>query len=905
MKTNQLKVERVLRGWSQARVAEAVGTNVRTVIRWEQGQTLPHPYYREQLCELFGKNARDLGLLEEDEHEAVREDKLSQGSQTLFFAPDFPVIDAAIPATPGIISNLIGRTELLTDLKQQLCAGYKRGLVALQGLPGMGKTSLAIALATDQVLRDYFCDGVLWAGLGQEPDISGQLARWGKLLGVTQGEVGNVNSREAWGKALRNAIGTRRMLLVIDDAWSVEEALALQVGGIHCAHVLTTRLPHIAFAFARENTQVVSELPDEDGLSLLGHMVPHLVEQDPESARALVQAVGGSPLALTLMGNYLASFAFTGQARRLQLALKHVRDTEQRLRLSMPVALADRSTSLPADTPLSLYAAIAVSTQRLSEKEQDALCALAVFPPKPSSFSEEAALTVSMASEETLDLLWDAGLLESSGSGRYSLHQTIADYASSPKKDVAAQMRLVNYMVWYIEEYQLDYEALEQEHNNILAALEHAMSLNMSQELQQSVLTLVPYMRVRGYYTLAHHWLSQALHIVGDDNYGRMHILRHLSAFAELRGEYTQAENYSQEGLQLARQFGMQSDIESALLTTLGLVAYHHGNYVQAKDLFEAGLQLARNLSDRERTCTLLTHLGRVLHYQGDYQQAEQLYHEALSLAQEIQQNELLNHLLIYLGAVHVTLGEQHEAQRYYQEGLILARALGHREHLEAILNDMGIMAYQRGELDQATSYFLEGLSLAREIGHSADCCLLLSNLGAIAIEQGHYARAEVYLHEGIKLARLLDNRNRLTLLLSNLGSAYGQQGHYERANACFRESLELANAIGAPWYIYGALSDWGEIHLKHRQLQAATEAFQEILAQTKSLTGEPELQAGARFGLARIAALQGKISEALHLAQESENQYNALGHHKARAVHEWWQSLQKAATHALIEIAS
>ena len=63
MKSHPLKVERELHGWSQAKVAEAVGTNVRTVIRWEQGQSVPYPYYREQLCVLFGKNARELGLV--------------------------------------------------------------------------------------------------------------------------------------------------------------------------------------------------------------------------------------------------------------------------------------------------------------------------------------------------------------------------------------------------------------------------------------------------------------------------------------------------------------------------------------------------------------------------------------------------------------------------------------------------------------------------------------------------------------------------------------------------------------------------------------------------------------------------------------------------------------------------
>lgn len=72
----ELKNERELHGWSQAKVAEALNTTVRTISRWEQGQALPYPYYREQLCELFGKDTRELGLLPEpkSEHAALAQE---------------------------------------------------------------------------------------------------------------------------------------------------------------------------------------------------------------------------------------------------------------------------------------------------------------------------------------------------------------------------------------------------------------------------------------------------------------------------------------------------------------------------------------------------------------------------------------------------------------------------------------------------------------------------------------------------------------------------------------------------------------------------------------------------------------------------------------------------------------
>jgi uncharacterized membrane protein/DNA-binding XRE family transcriptional regulator len=68
MKPNaRLKEVREQRGWSQARVAEQIGTDAGNVSRWERGYSSPSPYYREKLSVLFGKEVGDLGLLGEDE----------------------------------------------------------------------------------------------------------------------------------------------------------------------------------------------------------------------------------------------------------------------------------------------------------------------------------------------------------------------------------------------------------------------------------------------------------------------------------------------------------------------------------------------------------------------------------------------------------------------------------------------------------------------------------------------------------------------------------------------------------------------------------------------------------------------------------------------------------------------
>src|SRR5258708_606362 len=71
---NQLRYERELQGWTQEQVADKLfdecgpgergDINSETVGRWERGVSKPSPRYVAALCKIFGKNAKDLGVVE-------------------------------------------------------------------------------------------------------------------------------------------------------------------------------------------------------------------------------------------------------------------------------------------------------------------------------------------------------------------------------------------------------------------------------------------------------------------------------------------------------------------------------------------------------------------------------------------------------------------------------------------------------------------------------------------------------------------------------------------------------------------------------------------------------------------------------------------------------------------------
>lgn len=59
----RISYERNLRGWTRDTLAEILGVYKTYIGRWEREEVLPLPFYRQRLCELFGKTAQELGFI--------------------------------------------------------------------------------------------------------------------------------------------------------------------------------------------------------------------------------------------------------------------------------------------------------------------------------------------------------------------------------------------------------------------------------------------------------------------------------------------------------------------------------------------------------------------------------------------------------------------------------------------------------------------------------------------------------------------------------------------------------------------------------------------------------------------------------------------------------------------------
>ncbi|MER5465719.1 tetratricopeptide repeat protein [Streptomyces sp. NPDC002668] len=771
-------------------------------------------------------------------------------------APRLPAPFLA-PSRPS--SLLVGRDELRGRIRELL----SDGVVALHGLPGVGKTALALDIAYDDEVRTRFPDGVLWAGLGAQGNVLRHLADWGEHIGVGAQDL-RAHTASGWAEALHRKIGARRFLLIVDDAWDASDALALQMGGPSCAQLLTTRSPGIALEFGGAVLRV-DELAPPDGLCLLETLAEEALGSNREAAAQLVSLVGGLPLALTLMGHHLRGAAFDGQPGVTE-ALERLRLAEERLRLERRQAPSAAHPSLPAGLPISLLSVLEIGHARLPASAREALRDLAAFPPKPNSFATTAAQTVTQAAAETLRAIVRAGLIESAGADRHVMHQVVHDFVRAKGPPAAAERRMAQLYVGMVgkradgaEEGAMTSEQFQQELGNVLQALDHAHRHGMHEALLTGVDAAYPLLVHRGLYAVAEPHLHHALHAaraVGDAQAEARTLLRLGSVILE-RGDLRQGGRYLDEGMQRAQQADSVGEIVDLLLK-MGWSTGMRGDLERARRHFADALIGAQGAE----AIPALQGLGWVAGLQGRHDESAAHLHRGLELARESGDPSRIAGLLQVGGWMRALAGDYGGSAELFEECLELSRT----EHLGTdevdALHGLGWLATERGHGDQARTQLTEALRLARELDYHERVPILV-NLGRVMNRTGDIDGGGQLLREAEQLVREQDRPEKLSDVLRELGRYELAAGAHEPAERHLRESLQIAERIAMRAPLAAALEALAESELAHGHTPAAREL---LLRAMRLERGNTAVLARLRLALAAVHEAEGDLVTAEEL---------------------------------------
>ena len=274
---------------------------------------------------------------------------------------------ARLTGVPDLPPHYLPREADLAGLKQKLLSGDASVAITgqgqalgVQGMGGIGKTVLAAALAHDPQVRQAFPDGIYWLTIGQKPNL---LDLQNQLLRQVTGSKETLTTEQEAKDALREALEGRTALIVVDDAWTVNDTNAFSAPRAHL--LITTRNNEVLVGLGAEEHRV-DVLSPGDALKMLAEWVGQKSpDKLPPEAAEVARECGCLPLALAMIGAMI----------RLQpTAWKDALDC---LRAS---DLEEITRAFPGYPYPNLLRAIEVSVEALDASDRERYLDLAVFP---------------------------------------------------------------------------------------------------------------------------------------------------------------------------------------------------------------------------------------------------------------------------------------------------------------------------------------------------------------------------------------------------------------------------------------------------------------------------------------------------------------------------------------------
>ena len=781
------------------------------------------------------------------------------------------------------MDSFTGRTRELAELDQILQAGdgqagrSGRGgapppTAVISGTAGVGKTTLAVHWA--HRARHVFPDGQLYVNLhGYDPaepmPAADALAVFLRALGLPGPDIpADTDERAA---RYRSMLDGRRMLIVLDNAATVEQVRPLLPGTTGCAMVATSR-DSLAGLVARHGARRLDLelLPPEDAVALIRALIGGRADADPAAAKTLAGQCARLPLALRVA----AELAAARPALTLAQLVGELADEQRRLDL----------LDAGGDPRTAVRGVFSWSYRHLPADAARAFRLIGLYPgPDLDAYAAAALADVTVErARDVCDLLARAHLVHPAQPGRYAMHDLLRAYAThlsraqdgmatgpwdatGPRdtpgpRDTGSESRT----------------ALTRLFDYYLAAAASAMDILVPAERHRRPLIPAPATPIPPLAdpAAARAWLdAERASIVAvaactatrgwPGHATRLSVI--VCRYVETGGHYTDAVTIHAHARRAARETGERT-AEAHALNNLGIVSARLGRYPEAAAHLRESLALFHEADDRSGAARALTNLASAERRQGHYTQAASYHQQALAMFREIGDPIGEAQVLNGIGLVDWQQGRNAQAAGHFQQALVLFAELGDRSNEAHALGNLGMVVGRMGRDALAARYLRQALALLRQIGDRSGAASVLTDLGSVACRQGRYQAAARYQQQALALFRRIGERSGEAEALNGLGEVLLATAQPGPAHAQHTAAMTLARQIGDQHEQARARNGLGAAFLA-AGLPGQASAQHEAALALASRSGDQHEQSRARHGL--VLSAGGRPAPAAAAAPE------------------------------------
>lgn len=645
---------------------------------------------------------------------------------------------------------------------------------AVYGVGGVGKSTLAAALAHDCTIRRSFPDGVIWVEIGQTPDVVTRMADIGAAFGDSRDHyIGPAIDEQSAAAHLGGVLRDKHALIVLDDVWDSRVLGRFPVAGTACRVLVTTRSSGLAKKVDGADIALAMLTPDEGGRLLVAR-----AGGDPEDPIYLkiTEFLGGHTLAVRLSADQLANGYADDPADLLRLLTKRENpfktltliddDKNENLELSLSLSYAALKPEMQARFRATGVLALEGTFDRVM---------LAALWGDEDEDDARAPLTT----------LLDNGLLEDAGDRRFTQHRLLRAYARALLDQTVETNTVFARYAAFVTTHSEQFNALPPEHWRQLDPL-------------------LPHVSAVGEHLFTHWSMTEtpAAELIETTENFAYSITRYVALRPQMtvtiNGHERLGLRWLEMGLAASQQTGNQRR-ESLFHNELAILWSAIGEKRKALQYYEQALPLKRAISDWSGEATTLNNIGRVWEDMGDIYKALEYYDQALLLSRSIGNKLNEASVLNNIGMAWDVLGVQQKALDYYEQSLSMMRLMGNPAGEAVTLNNIGMVWRKLGDNWKALDYYEQAVLLRRKVGDRAGEATTLNNIGGVWSELGDKRKALEYYAQALPLRRAVGDRAGEADTCFNIGAAYHSLGDLDLAITYIERCIYLEIEVEHP----------------------------------------------------------------------------------------------------------
>jgi tetratricopeptide (TPR) repeat protein len=166
-------------------------------------------------------------------------------------------------------------------------------------------------------------------------------------------------------------------------------------------------------------------------------------------------------------------------------------------------------------------------------------------------------------------------------------------------------------------------------------------------------------------------------------------------------------------------------------------MAFVQGDYDVVQPLFAESLAMSRAAGNLAAQATALNGLGHAAYQQRDYDTAQAFHEESLALQRALKDPVGIAIALNNLGLVATSRGDYVLARAQLEESLALSRQMGDRWGIATTLNNLALAARGQQDYVAACALIAESLAIRRELGDKYGIAFCLAGLAAVIAALG------------------------------------------------------------------------------------------------------------------------------------------------------------------------